>query len=352
MDEDGSSRSPSADSDDSASSDSSSMADSPCSHCWRGPFYFAMSLTLAYLAVTTMKHSAPENPPPPPLHGLALNASAVLRRHGGFHITAALLQVSPDLFFSGNASTVFAIQDSAFSNLSIPPWEMRQLLLSHAAPSALPTAELLKKPPGFCFKTLAENKNLVITKNNPKTGPITINNVPISDPDIFLEGPFSVHGVLRPLNEIPAPACGFSDHRNVEWTGIIKLLSSNGYVSFAIGLNAVLDKIVRNYEKLSSVTVFAPPNSGLISSPSPFLDRIVRLHILPQRLNYMELIATKNSSLKTLIPSFDLKIEKFTQTLVIDGVEITRPDLFSSETFVVHGISRDFDVVELFSSFK
>lgn len=66
----------------------------------------------------------------------------------------------------------------------------------------------------------------------------------------------------------------------------------------------------------------------------------------------MELVLTESSSLKTLIPSYDLKMDKSSQTLVIDGVEITGPDLVSSDNFVIHGISRDFDAVELFSSFR
>lgn len=225
-------------------------------------------------------------------------------------------------------------------------------------------AELLDKPPGSCFESLADNKKLVITNTDPGTGSVTINNVLISDPDIFLEGPISIHGVLGPFDEIPSPGCGFSDrsglllapsgddHQEIEWTRIIRALSSNGFVSFAIGLNAVLDKMVEDYGDLGSVTVFAPPNSGFISSSSPFLDRIVRLHILPQRFTYMELVLTESSSLKTLIPSYDLKMDKSSQTLVIDGVEITGPDLVSSDNFVIHGISRDFDAVELFSSFR
>ncbi|KAI3471119.1 hypothetical protein Pfo_027782 [Paulownia fortunei] len=361
MDEYENTQSPASDFEDSASFHSTAMADSSCSHWWHGPFYLAMSLTLAFMAFTTTNHSRPENPFPME-RGLAFNASRALRVHGGFHIIATLLQISPELFFSGPESTVFAVQDSAISNLSIPPWAMRQLLRYHTTPSTLPMAELFKKPPGFCFKTLVDNKKLMITKKDAETGSVMINNVLVSHPDMFLEGPLSVHGVLGPFDVVPSPSCGFSDQSSllvlnatdqaVEWTRIVRLLSSNGFVSFAIGLNAVLDGILQDYENLGSVTIFAPPNSGFISSPSPFLDRIVRLHILPQRFTYMELAAAENSSLRTLVPSYDLKIHKFSQTLAINGVEITAPNLFSSEKFMIHGIFRDFEVAELFSSFK
>ncbi|KAL6526958.1 hypothetical protein OROGR_016048 [Orobanche gracilis] len=341
----------------SSSSQSTTMATSSCSHWWHGPFYIAMSLTLAYIAFfTSTKQPTPEKTLPPG-HRLASNASRALRVHGGFHITATLLQISPELFFFGPESTIFAIQDSAISNLSVPPWAVRQLLRYHAAPSVLPMAALLKKSPGFCFKTLADNKNLVITKNDAVSGSVTINNVAISHPDLFLEGPFSVHGVFGPFDVDQSPPCNSSDlvtnatDQAMQWTRITRLLSSSGFVSFAIGLNSVLDGIIQDYQNLSHVSIFAPPNSGFISSSSPFLDKIVKIHILPQRFTYLELGAAENLTLRTLVPGYNLKVDKFSEIIAISGVEITKPDLFVSEKFAIHGISREFDVVELFSSF-
>ncbi|KAL6581534.1 hypothetical protein OROMI_007457 [Orobanche minor] len=282
----------------SSSSQSTTMATSSCSHWWHGPFYIP----------------TPENPLPSG-HGLASNASWALRLHGGFHITATLLQISPELFFFGPESTIFAIQDSAISNLSVPPWAVRQLLRYHAAPSVLPMAALLKKPLGFCFKTLVDNKNLVLTKNDAGSGSVTINNVAISHPDLFLEGPFSVHGVFGPFDVDQSPPCNSSDllvpnatDQAVQWTRITRLLSSSGFVSFAIGLNSVLDGIIQDYQNLSYVSIFAPPNSGFISSSSsPFLDKIVKIHILPQRFRYLELGAAENLTLRTLVPGYYLK---------------------------------------------
>ncbi|KAK6121694.1 hypothetical protein DH2020_044562 [Rehmannia glutinosa] len=301
-----------------------------------------MSITLAYIAFTSTNHSRPESPLPP-AHGLAFNASRALRRHGGFHMTATLLQISPELFLSGPESTLFAIRDSAISNLTVPPWAMRQLLRYHAAPSALPMAALVNKPPG--------QQKPDYHQKRPQSGSIKINNVSISDPDLFLEGPFSIHGVFgpfdvdqsQPCDQITFPESNGTDHLSVDWTRIVRLLSFNGFVSFAIGLNSILDNnnIFRDYENLRCVTIFTPPNSGFISSTSPFLDRIVRVHILPQRFTYVELSAADNSSLMTLVPGYNLTVDKFSGNLGINGVEITRPDLFLSEKFVLHGISRN-----------
>ncbi|XP_073290806.1 fasciclin-like arabinogalactan protein 21 [Primulina huaijiensis] len=337
------------------------MADSPCSHWWHAPFYLAMSLTLVFISISTPNHSGPDNQSPSG-HMLAFNASRALRAHGGFNTIATLLQISPELFISRPESTLFAVQDSAISNLSIPPWAMRQLFRYHATPCTLPKVELFKKPPGFCFQTLLHDKNLVITNNDAKTGSIMINNVLVSHPDLFLEGPFAVHGVLGPFDPISSAVCNVSTDQtnlvasnptdNIEWNIIVRILGSHGFVSFAIGLNSILDGILEDYNNLSSVTIFASPNSGFISSSSPFLDRIVKIHILPRKFTHMELLAAGNSSLKTLVPGYDLKINTYLEFLEINGVEISRPDFFLSKKFVIHGILKCFDSEEFSNSFR
>lgn len=199
----------------------------------------------------------------------------------------------------------------------------------------------------------------MITKNT--AGSVMINHALVSHPDIFLDGPIAVHGILGSFDINTSPSCAFSNSSSsivvgnaaVEWTRIIRLLSSNGFVSFAIGLNAVVDGILQDYQYLDSVTILAPPNSGFVSSSSsPFLDRIVRLHILPHRYTYIELVSIDSSSLRTLLPGSLLKIEKLSPNLAINGVHITSPDMFSSKNFVIHGISSDFDLEDFFTSFK
>ncbi|KAL2474663.1 Fasciclin-like arabinogalactan protein 21 [Abeliophyllum distichum] len=312
-----------------------------------------------------MKNSAPKNPLQlghSIRHDLALNASRVLRIHG-FNAIATLLQISPELFLSGPESTIFAIQDSAMSNVSVPPWVMKQLLQYHTSPSKLPMQELIKKPHGSCLTTLVYDKNLMITKNDTKTGSVEINSVLISHPDMFLEGPVSVHGILGLFSDIDqdwgiiqSPVCNsnqtlFSNPNErrdmVEWARIVQLLSSNGFVSFAIGLHSVLNGILQDYADLSSVTIFAPPNSGFISSPWPMLYKIVRSHILPNRFTYLDLTSLpKNNSLRNLVPGEHLQIStnKFSRVLVVNEVEITLPDILSSTNFVIHGISRALEV--------
>eukprot|EP00257_Ricinus_communis_P026364 XP_025013778.1 fasciclin-like arabinogalactan protein 21 [Ricinus communis] len=284
-----------------------------CSHWWHAPTYFTISVVLAYIAISTVPNSPSRNPTTPPIsHKLSLNASAALRR-SGFNIISTLLSISPEIFLSSPNSTIFAIQDSALTNASnaLPPWFLRHLLQYHTSPLVFSMADLLNKPQGICFPTLVYRKNVAVTKVDANQRFLEINHVLVSHPDIFLEGNLAIHGVLGPfssmgsqdfdqiLDSIQAPICDAnsslildaSDPKNmIEWTRIVRLLSFNGFVSFAIGLNSVLDGILKDYSNLNSVTIFCPPELALVASPSPMLDKIVRIHILPTRVTYTELV--------------------------------------------------------------
>jgi hypothetical protein len=341
-----------------------------CKHWWHASVYSIISLLLAFIAISTALRSNHKNAIPatkPVARGLQLNVSRALRR-AGFHTMATLLQVSPELFLSSPNSTIFVIKDSAISYVSIPPLLLKDLLQYHTTPSKLSMNDLLKKPQGSCFPTLHRKKKIAITKIDARQSHIEINNVLVSHPDVFLEGPIAVHGVVGPfspldpqdvhqrLNFIKSPICNnnstlvsdFLEPENmVEWRRIIQLLSSYGFVSFTIGLHSVLDGILEDHASLNTATIFAPPNLAVVASSSLLLDKIVRFHILPRRLTYKELTSLPaRTLLRTLVPGQDLEVN-FKKGLVnINGVEIAAPDLFSSEKFVVHGVSRAFELTE------
>jgi len=344
-----------------------------CKHWWHASVYSIISLLLAFIAISTALRSNHKNAIPatkPLAHGLPLNVSRALR-HAGFHSMATLLQVSPELFLSSPNSTIFVIKDSSISYLSIPPLLLKDLLQYHTTPSKLSMDDLLKKPQGSCFSTLHRKKNIAVTKTDARQKLIEINHVLVSHPDVFLEGPIAVHGVLGPFspmdprdvhdgwNFIESPICDsnstlvsdFLQPKNmVEWSRIIQLLSSYGFVSFAIGLHSGLDGILEDHASLNTVTIFAPPNLAAVASSSLLLDKIVRFHVLPRRLTFKELTSLPvRTLLRTLVPGQDLEVAgevNFMQGLVVNGVKIAAPDLFSSEKFVVHGISRAFELTE------
>ncbi|KAI9084056.1 hypothetical protein K1719_034052 [Acacia pycnantha] len=89
-----------------------------------------------------------------------------------------------------------------------------------------------------------------------------------------------------------------------------QLLNSNGYASFSIGLQSVLDRIRVDSTSYDSVKILAPPDLALLGSPSSLLDKAVRLHILPKRLTYRELTSIPGGTLlKTLMYDEYLEIE-------------------------------------------
>ncbi|KAK8627161.1 hypothetical protein V6N13_134783 [Hibiscus sabdariffa] len=344
------------------------------SNWWRAPVYFTVSVLLAFLAISTALRSLPRNESLPTKSAIApllLDASTALRK-SGFNIIAALLQITPEIFISSPQSTIFAIPDSSIANASHTSWLLKHLFQYHASPLQLPMKELLKRHKGSCLPTLFHGKNVALTKVDAKERIVEINRVLVSHPDIFLDGPLTIHGVLGPFtsmdpryvnqgwDHIQAPICDsnlslvseVADAKNVvEWTRVIRLLSSKGFVSFAIGLNSVLDGILYDKMKLNSVTVFAPPEFSFVASASALLEKIVRLHIVPRKLTYTELASLPaNASLSTLVPGHVLRVSEGvnnTRELMINEAKIVAPNLFESKKFVIHGISQAFELDEL-----
>ncbi|XP_004144575.2 fasciclin-like arabinogalactan protein 21 [Cucumis sativus] len=350
---------------------------------WHAPIVFSISVVLAFFAISTALHSSTSHSPTPPNKSMAddlsLNASRALRR-AGFNTIATLLQVSPEHFFSPQNSTIFAIKDSAISNTSLPPWLLKNLVQYHTSPVKLSMADLLKKPRGVCLPTLLMPKKIAITKMDSTARLVEINHVLVTDPDIFLGGNVSIHGVLGPFSPldpldlrqgwsfIQSPYCDtnatmisdpFETNNGVvgvgvevEWRRIIRWLSANGFISYAIGLQTVLEGLLQDFEGLRSITVFAPPNLSSVASPSPVLNRAVRLHIVPQMVTYKSLASLPTrTSLKTLVSGQDIEILGGVRvprgTVKVNGVEIVSPEIFRSENCVIHGISRSLEIAGL-----
>ncbi|CAN6574087.1 unnamed protein product [Malus baccata var. baccata] len=345
----------------------------PCTR-WHAAVYFSMAVILAFIAISMTLRSQPNNESSqsrPISRFVYLGASRTLRR-AGFTVIATLLQLSPELFFSSATTTLFAIKDSAISNSSLPPRLLKNLLRYHTSPLRLSFEHLVNMTQGTCLPTLYQNKKIAVTKIDEKERSVEINHVLVSHPNLFLDGPISIHGVLGPFTAldprdvnqgwdiIQSPACDANsnmvsdvpDAKNmVEWSRIIRLLSSNGFVSFAVGLNSVLDGILGDHKGLKSVTIFLPPSLELEAYPSPLLEKIVRFHILPQRYTTRELESMPaRTLLRTLLHDHPLEFTgtlDFMKELVVNGVKIVAPDIFSSNRFTVHGISRAFELDHL-----
>ncbi|QCD84990.1 hypothetical protein DEO72_LG2g5348 [Vigna unguiculata] len=339
--------------------------------CWF-PLYVAAAIGLGIIAISSAirssdsKNSIQEGTPIP--HELSRNASNALRR-AGFFLMADLLHHSPSFFKPPQNSTIFAIRDSAIRNTSHPLWFLKTLLLYHTttATSTFSFHHLLNMSQGTCLTTLLRHKNISLTKVHPATNSVEINNVLISNPNIFLADQLAVHGVLAPFSPlhphdllqrgldffIRPPSCS-SNHslskNAVHWNRVVHLLRAKGYASFSVALRSVLEGIKKDHSgSLGFATIFAPPDFMLLG-PNPLLHRAVRLHILPQRFRYEELASLPvRTLLKTLVPDELLEIDgvlDFAPGMFVNGVEIVAPDMITSENFVVHGISKAFEMTE------
>ncbi|KAE9585656.1 hypothetical protein Lal_00010228 [Lupinus albus] len=347
------------------------MANSCCSYWFA--VYFVISVTLGIIAISSVVHSSSKNSvqqvsPPSITHDISVNASNALRK-AGFTFMAQLLHSSsqsPPFFLPPQNSTLFAITDSSIKNTTLPLYLLKNLLQYHTSTSRFSMQDLLSMSRLTCIPTLFRGKNVAITKVDldPRKRSIEINNVLISNPDIFLDDQVVIHGVLAPFSSLhpqgildfihSSPCHRFNNNKNSSVTileEVVKMLSSKGYTSFSIALHYVLDAIKEDWVSLSYATLFAPLDFDLMSYPSTLLDRTVRIHILPQRFSYKELSSLPvRTLLKTLMPDNNLEIDgvlDFMSGIMISGVEIVVPDMFTSEKFVVHGISRAFKMDEL-----
>ncbi|KAI3728830.1 hypothetical protein L6452_17474 [Arctium lappa] len=344
-------------------------------------FFIAATILLAVVIAATLgsHHHHPRHPKDPPLD-FTSNASQLLRSNG-FTFIATLLHISPDLFLSTPHSTIFAIPDSAISNLSIPPYMTIQLVTYHISPSKLTIQDLFQKPLNTCFSTMFQQQKISITKKDEKRRVLEINNVLITHPDIFVQGPVSIHGVGGPfasfkfhqeITELPICNTNQSElshstvgggevdriKKKAEWVTVVRFLSSAGFTPFAISLYSVLDGILKDHPDLNSATIFAPPIIGMVEMPSSLRHKFVRSHIVPKRHSFKHLASMRErASLTTLCPGKEIQITEsvvnlFDELLVINRVEITSPDLLMSKSFVVHGIARPFAMEEVSSISK
>ncbi|KAK9724431.1 hypothetical protein RND81_05G071300 [Saponaria officinalis] len=354
-----------------------------CSHWWHAPIYLTLSIFLAFFSISSF-HPPPSSTvsttSPPPISAAATTAL----RSNNFSIMATLLQFSPQIFFLPSSSpplsstTVFAVSDAAFSTISAAPSAVELMLKYHTLPVKLNFQELLRKENFSCLNTLIPSKNVSLIKifdGFSNKSIVLINNVTVTHPDLFLDDFISIHGVSAPFTSldhhlkddffINSPYC--NDNKNninnnknnqslynsryaAEWVKMIRALSSSGFVSFAIGLNSVMGRVLDNNTGLGPVTVLAPMDFGFVGSSEWLLDRVVRYHVLSQRYTCSELAAVPaHTVLTTLLADNVVEVTvnaNVSHGLAVNGVDVVSPEVFSSRMFVVHGISRALDFLD------
>eukprot|EP01018_Ginkgo_biloba_P008743 Gb_23221 [translate_table: standard] len=342
-----------------------------------------VSLVLAFAAMSATGRSGsnPVAPFKPMSEGttmdqMVVNASRALRK-AGYNIMATALQISGEEILPPTPATLFAINDPALVNLSLPSWLMMDLLHYHTCPKKLIWETLMNKPLGACIPTLLRANNLVVTAVPGANRTLDLNGIPVSHPDIFTQGSLAIHGVhgaffnfrgldddalLPGFDSLPVTSCSSSSHINASangnpktltWPRVQAVLRAKGYLSFSMAIGLELAELIVGQQKmnLSRITVFAPTDQSFayVSSASPLLVDMLRFHIVPKRLMFRDLLRLPvGSKIQTIFPGHHLQITSSyddNHSLTINGVPVLHPDAYSSKEFTIHGIHRAFDML-------
>ncbi|KAL3635999.1 hypothetical protein CASFOL_020546 [Castilleja foliolosa] len=301
--------------------------------------------------------SQPESSPTPPQS--IINAAETLANSGYTAMSLTLQLIAPTLPLpssdSPTALTIFSPPDDAFSNSGQPPLS---LLLLHFSPLTLSPASLLSLPFASTIPSLSPSKHLFITSDSDQPKQISINNVKVHEPPIFDDGFAIVYAIdnfftlsftLATADPPSAnPKSNFqclkleSTSRFEEASGVLR---SRGYSIIADFLDLQMTGYLGRSEDddVTNWTVFAPvdgdlvPFSGELFSYSSLLMR----HLAPCRVEYSVLEEMANGTVvSNSVNGLSLEItrDEIEESVMVNGVEITAPDLYKSDWLVIHGI--------------
>lgn len=117
------------------------------------------------------------------------------------------------------------------------------------------------------------------------------------------------------------------------------LLRSTGYSVMASFLGMQL--MGTEYQESEPLTIFAPPDESMASRIGNFTEypSIFLRHVVPCKLSTRHLINySGRTTLRTKLESFVIEVEKTGNSLTLNGVTITNPDMYRSEWLSVHGV--------------
>ncbi|EYU30049.1 hypothetical protein ABFS82_05G039600 [Erythranthe guttata] len=315
------------------------------------------SLKLLPPLILLLLSSAAAAVQPPPPQSIT-NAEDTLADSGYIAMSLILHAIAPTLPLPRPSATIttltiFSPPDAAFYTYGQP--SLAHLLL-HFSPLSLPPVSLLSLPFASTLPSLSHSKRLTVTSAHPET--LSINNVKISDFPIFddgflivyaIDGFFNLNFTLTSTNSTGATTTNpKSDLQCLNLETISRfqvasgVLKSRGYSIMASFLDLQLLGFSENFMQW---TVFAPVDEELVpfSGDFPRYYSLFMRHLVPCKAGWRDLDETANGTvISNNAMGFGLEITKDEddEVLMVNGVEITFPDMFVSEWLVVHGIRR------------
>ncbi|KAK6931012.1 FAS1 domain [Dillenia turbinata] len=246
--------------------------------------------------------------------------------------------------------TLFSPSDDAFSQSGQPPLSLLQL---HFSPLAFPYETLRSLPFGAKIPTLNINHTLTVTSfSSAIYRQISINNVLINGSPVFDDGSLIVYGIEKffdPTFQIPGPVqnpivdldCAVSKKsKDQNWLDpVCDSLKSKGYSVMASFLNLQL----LGFREKRRLTVFSPADEVMaqfIGNYSEYSSIFLR-HVLPCKLSWTDLDSFEDGvMLRSYKEGFEIKIGRSGDILTLNDVPVVFPDVYYSDSFVVHGIQQ------------
>ncbi|KAK9126109.1 hypothetical protein Scep_014955 [Stephania cephalantha] len=286
------------------------------------------------------------------------DAAEILSDSGFVAMSLTLELISQTLTSSASSATVFAPSDEAFRESGQPSFS---LLLYHISPIKLSVENLQSLPLGTKIPTLFKNHSLVVT-SSAYGGGVSLNQVRINGSAIYDFGPLSVFAIDRffdpdlevgdvspppplPLYPSPGAASDLVDCLGASYSygadsvaRALDPLKSRGYSVIASLLDLQLP-VMRDRMKM---TVFAPVDEDMkqhLGNLSEWSSNF-HAHVVPCRLIWTDLVSLDNGvSLRTLLDGFSVRVTTTSGgVLVLNGVPIIFPDMYTSDSLVVHGL--------------
>ncbi|PKA46373.1 Fasciclin-like arabinogalactan protein 21 [Apostasia shenzhenica] len=260
-----------------------------CSHWWHALIHAAAAVTVIFAAISNTRQPPPTAPP---------DAITALR-HAGFHVAAAVLQISPATIFldrtaGGNCpTTLFVFPDGE----SVGNFSDDQLFRLHSIPLHLLLSYLRKLPRGSRLPTLLPGKTVLLsTGTSAGARAFAIGGASITQPDLFVNAFLVIHGVSAAFtpattSALPLPS---PPEASARWSQVVRQLGSQGYVSFAVGLSAVVNRVATAAAMVEEVTIFAPAGGGFDLAagwPANKVESLIKRHVAVGRYDYRELVA-------------------------------------------------------------
>ncbi|KAI3453105.1 hypothetical protein Pfo_009768 [Paulownia fortunei] len=312
-------------------------------------------LPLLILTLSVLSTVAQPQPPPPPQS--IVNAAETLASSGYTAMSLTLQLIAPTLPLPSTTITtltIFSPPDAAFSSSGQP--SLAHLLL-HFSPLSLSPTSLLSLPFSSTIPSLSPSRHLIVTSNQAKK--VSINNVRISESPIFDDGFFIVYAIdnffdlnftLTLTNSTKTnPKSDFqclkleTVSRFEEASGVLK---SRGYSIIASFLDLQLMGFLDHggfSEDVMKWTVFAPVDEELVQFSGDFLGyfSLFTRHLAPCKVGWSDLEEMVNGTVvSNNVKGFSLEItrDEDDEILMVNGIEITFPDMYDSEWLVIHGI--------------